>query len=188
MTEKDKTNTKTLEIPTIKNGSKENNKQAERSINEITDPAVKVNKTDDEKVRKGTQVLLHANKALEEKDDNDIEFSASTAVFQMTDELKESLEELKNSDQSTSSDNAEPLNIDENQTVKVNISSERADQETVDEIKKKVKIHYIKKARVLEAEINKVLATFKTTNPSIQKKIAHIQKLLAVHSSRKKKG
>jgi len=163
---KEKTSTKTLEI----NIQERRESDIASAALAKTDPTIQINRQDIEKKEKQTQILLHAKDVLKEKEAGDeIEFSASTAVFQLSDVMNQSLASGETSEDST---------------VAVKINKGLSDDEKVLEIKRKVKAHYLKKAQILEAEIAKILSGFKTNNPAIIKRIDMIKKLLARHSGR----
>jgi len=176
----EKTNTKTLEVSNIdeKGLDPENDSNAEesRNVSDVTDPSMAANREAAKQDELTTRFLLKSQEsdAKGDSSSNDgIEFSATTAVFQLTDEMKQSL--LSDDDKPTE---------DKEKQAPANSASKT---ENTDELKLKLKKHYIKKARVLEAEVHKILSTFKTQNPAVQNKLNKIKSLLAQNSGRVKK-
>ncbi|MBI2522526.1 MAG: hypothetical protein HYV97_19050 [Bdellovibrio sp.] len=161
---KEKTSTKTLEIKDVP--SAEELKDA-RPV-ESTDPIIKTNRQDEEKKQKHTKILLHARDVIEKssKEDEGIEFTAATTVFTMTDAMKAQLSTT------TPGDATRAITVP-----KVSLNPDQAEL-----IKEKVKAHYQKKAMLLESEINKILESFKTSNPAVMRRIDLIKKLLAKHA------
>ncbi len=165
----DKSNTGTMELANVRD------KLAKFDSNEDgTDPAMKANKESSQKQSESTRVLLNVQQMLKDANQEDadegIEFSAATAILQLPSDLKESM-------RNTSTEDA---------TVQLGESGQGINEEQLKKIKLKYKKHYVKKARVLEAQISKLLEGFKTNNPTIQQRIAKIKELLAVHAARKK--
>ncbi len=159
---KEKTSTKTLEI---KDAPTAEEIKESRSP-ETTDPIIKTNRQDEEKKQKHTKILLHAREEIEKssKEDAGIEFTAATTVFTMTDDMKSKL--------STTSETTQAITLP-----KAPLRQDQAEM-----IKEKVKAHYQKKALLLETEVNKILESFKTSNPAVTKRIDLIKKLLSRHA------
>ncbi|HAZ14591.1 MAG: hypothetical protein A2X86_00845 [Bdellovibrionales bacterium GWA2_49_15] len=161
---KEKTSTKTLEIKDVP--SAEELKEARSP--ESTDPVIKTNRQDEEKKEKHTKILLHAREVIEKstKEDEGIEFTAATTVFTMTDAMKAQLSTVTPGDAT--------------RAITVPKAALNADQAEM--IKEKVKAHYQKKALLLETEINKILESFKTSNPAVTRRLDLIKKLLSKHA------
>jgi len=173
----DKTDTKTLEIPDIDRKVEDSGQQEEGDGEELEHVDTSAQKKEiDEAAAKRTKMLLKRGQEGGEEDEEEggLEFSATTEVFQLTDDMKAAL--------SGSSSNS-----DETVTAFQVEEAEKTPEEKIADAKKQIRAHYLKKARVLEAKINKILAGFKTNNENIKKRIALIQKHLAEHSGRTKK-
>jgi hypothetical protein len=170
---KEKTHTKTLELKNVQDKlaklSSDGDKTGEtqRHLDDVTDPTLKANRDAAKKDEVTRKALLS-----EIKDDNDdtgeIQFSATTKVFELDSAMRNAL-----GSGSVSADRTVALKIPEG------LSEDEAKK-----IKLQVKNHYIKKAQVLEAEVNKILQGFKTTNPVLQAQIDKIKVLLGKHSGR----
>ena len=131
----------------------------EEELGETTIASIQANQQYDQILSKRTKALPSAEEENEE-DDDPLEFVAKTAVFELTDDLRNQL-----------------LNDESDQD-----KTRALDPEEIKEIKLKVKAHYLKKARIVETEINKILSGLKTTNPKILKRLKLIKNLLAKHS------
>jgi|GEM_PF-4600304 len=165
----EKTATKTIEIKAPTSAVSENSGQHNVNMADKTDPTVKNNRTDEQKKQHHTQVLLHAKEMLEKTkvDDGDLEFTA-TSIMKLSPEMKEALSTT------APGDDTRAISIP-----KSNLTEDQAKQ-----IKDKVKAHYQQKALLVEAEINKILATFKSNNPVLNQRIDMIKKILAKHAGR----
>ena len=161
---KEKTSTKTLEIKDVP--TQEEIRQARAP--ESTDPSIQTNRQDEEKKEKHTKILLHARDVIEKsgKEDEGIEFTAATTVFTMTDAMKAQLSTTTPGDA----------------TRAITLPKAPLRQDQAEMIKEKVKTHYQQKALLLETEINKILESFKTSNPAVTRRIDLIKKLLAKHA------
>ena len=170
---KEKTSTKTIELKNVqeKLASIDKTGERKRDLDDVTDPTLKANREASEKAEVTRKVLLSDSLKKVDDDDEDsgdIEFSASTQVFELDSSMKKAL-----GGQAHSADSTVALKIP------TGLSEEEAKK-----IKLQVKSHYIKKAQVLEAEINKILQGFKTSNPALLAQIDKIRVLLGKHSGR----
>ncbi len=156
-TTNDSANTKTLN--NVNEHTNDDLSAIEEELGETTIASIQANQQYDQILSKRTKALLSAEEENEE-DDDPLEFVAKTAVFELTDDLRNQL-----------------LNDETEQE-----STRALNPEEIKEIKLKVKAHYLKKARIVETEINKILSGLKTTNPKILKRLKLIKNLLAKHS------
>lgn len=152
-----KTSTKTLN--NVSEHTNDELNAIEEELGETTIASIQANQQYDQILSKRTKALLSAEEENEE-DDDPLEFIAKTAVFELTDDLRNQL-----------------LNDESEQD-----STRALNPEEIKEIKLKVKAHYLKKARIVETEINKILSGLKTTNPKILKRLKLIKNLLSKHS------
>jgi len=166
--EKSEDITSTQSMDKISSSAEDDSTKESPEIGEVTIATIQANQAYDEILAKRTKALLNSEDDEEEEDDDPLEFVAKTAVFELTDDIRNQL-------------------LGEEQTEESKPSGEM-DPEMVDKIKKKVKAHYMKKARMVELEIGKILSGFKTTNPKIIKRLRLIKNLLAKHSGSYKKN
>ena len=159
-TANDTTKTSTKTLNNVSEHTNDDLSAIEEELGETTIASIQANQQYDQILSKRTKALLSAEEEENEEDDDPLEFVAKTAVFELTDDLRNQL-----------------LNDESDQD-----STRALDPEEIKEIKLKVKAHYLKKARIVETEINKILSGLKTTNPKILKRLKLIKNLLAKHS------